>query len=98
MKRSSLITKTLHACLKHEINDCEKRWEHVSKRELIFCLATGNRKCLKEYGAAFSLNCSDCLLDCLMEKCKIGTCYSTCFERHLKHHEKPSDVVYTHNP
>lgn len=92
------VTKTLHACLQDKIKACEKKWEHVNKRELAFCLGAGNRKCLEEYGARFSLTCSECLLDCLFQESKIGACYFTCFERHLEHPEKPSGVVYTHNP
>jgi len=92
------VTKTLHTCLKDEIKVCEDTWEHVHTRKFISCLVRSNRKCLKEYGARLGVTCSECLLDCQQKKSKIGACLLTCFESHLKHREKPSDVIYTQNP
>jgi hypothetical protein len=92
------VTKTLHSCLKDEIKGCVDTWEHVHTRKFILCLVRDNRKCLKEYDARLDVTCSECLLDCQKKKSKIGACFLTCFERHLKHHEKPSDVIYTQNP
>jgi hypothetical protein len=92
------VTKTLHTCLTDEIKVCEEKWEHVHIPKFIFCLSRTNRKCLKEYGARLGVNCSECLFDCQIKESKIGAYFLTCYDRHLKHREKPSDVAYTQNP